>query len=179
METMRMRLPEEVRYPHNAGQEAERVFRYTMTGRLEHADHYRGPDCLDIQVKSSKSTICQGLDIRAHVASDTARRYAYVLADKSLAYIMSPREWVEFVDLFTYPSVESGKNGGKVKLRLKTENKAMRAWLEARTLKTWSIDYNGRAYEVEARTYEEAEQEACELGLYLGDCIIEECEVWG
>lgn len=145
METMRLAHIEG--YYKNRGQQAERAFRYTMTGRLEHADNLQGADCLGIQVKTSKASICRGLDIRAHVAQDSAEGYAYVLADLSTAYIMSPEEWIVFIDNFGHADRDSnGRNGGGIKIRLKTENKAMRTWLEARTLRAWSIDYNDEAW---------------------------------
>ena len=118
------------RYYKNQGQEAERVFRFTLTGKLEHADNYRGADCQGIQIKTSKASICKGLDIRTHVQNDSAIEYAYVLKDLTTAYIMNPDEYIEFIDLFARADHDSsGKNGGNVKLRLKTENTTMREWL--------------------------------------------------
>jgi hypothetical protein len=45
---------------------------------------------------------------------------------------MSRAEWLEFATEFGTLTTESVKNGGQVKIRLKSEGKAMRAWLVAR-----------------------------------------------
>jgi hypothetical protein len=44
-------------------------------------------------------------------------------------YIMNPAEYAEFVNRFSSVTYDSKKNGGGVKLRLKSESKAMMAWL--------------------------------------------------
>jgi hypothetical protein len=119
----------------NAGQHAEQVVRYTLTGEICKADNKPATlcgDCLDIQIKSARATVCQGLDIAAHIASDAAKRYGYVVADFSAMYIMSRAEWLEFATEFGTPTTESVKNGGRVKIRLKSEGRAMMAWLVER-----------------------------------------------
>lgn len=117
----------------NNGQHAEQVARFTLTGEIVKADNKpftAGGDVLDIQVKSARATVCKGLDIKAHVELDGANRYGYVVADFSKMYIMTPDEWIEFVEKFAKPATESTKNGGGSKLRLPHESKAMREWLE-------------------------------------------------
>lgn len=119
----------------NAGQQAECVVRYTLTGEVGKADNkafWTGGDVLDIQIKSARASVCRGTDIRAHVAMDGANRYGYVNKDFDTMYLMSPEEWVEMVDTFATITRESAKNGGAEKLRLKSESKAMVEWLEAR-----------------------------------------------
>jgi hypothetical protein len=119
----------------NAGQHAEQVARYTLTGQVCRADNRPATlcgDCLDIQIKSARATVCRGLDIAGYLAEDAAKRYGYVVADFSAMYIMSRIEWLEFATEFGTPTTESAKNGGQVKIRLKSEGKAMRAWLVAR-----------------------------------------------
>lgn len=116
----------------NAGQHAEQTFRFAMTGEICRADHvpaWVSGDVGDIQVKSSRATICHGTDISAHLAMDAARRYAYVNADFTTAYIMTKDEYKTFASLFCTVTRESTKNGGAVKLRFKAENRAMREWL--------------------------------------------------
>ena len=118
-----------------AGQHAEQVFRYTVTGEICKADNRPATacgDCLDIQIKSARATVCKGLDIAAHIAKDAAAGYAYVIADFSVEYIMTPAEWLEFATEFATVTTESIKNGGSVKTRLKSESKVMTAWLVAR-----------------------------------------------
>lgn len=119
----------------NKGQHAEQVMRYTLTGKIEKADnkpHTLGGDCLDIQIKTAKATVCKGFDLDKYLDMDGAKRYAYVLADFSKAVIMSRTEWTEFVNTFAYKAKESAKNGGGDKLRLLSESKRMIEWLTAR-----------------------------------------------
>jgi hypothetical protein len=119
----------------NNGQHAEQVARYTLTGEICKADNkpfYMGADCLDLQIKTSRATVCIGLDIKAHIARDMAGRYGYVTADFKSLYIMTPSEWLEFAETFKTITTETAYNGGRVKTRLKTEGKAMREWLRAK-----------------------------------------------
>ena len=132
MKTVKLNTNFDRRYSNN-GQHAEQVARFTLTGEIVKADNKpftAGADVLDIQIKSARATVCDGLDIRAHVELDAAKCYGYVLADFSKMYIMSPDEWIEFVERFATTTTESPKNGGKIKLRLSHESKAMRRWLE-------------------------------------------------
>lgn len=117
----------------NNGQHAEQIARFTLTGEIVKADNKpftTGGDVLDIQVKSARATVCKGLDIKAHIELDKANCYGYVLADFSKMYVMTPAEWIKFVEKFAKPTTESSKNGGGVKLKLPHESKAMREWFE-------------------------------------------------
>lgn len=123
------------RYYKNNGQEAERVARFTLTGELAKADnlaHNLGADCLDIQIKSARATVCKGTDLEAYLNLDASNRFGYVTADFKVMYIMSRAEYTEFVNLFGTITKESGKNGGAEKIRLKHESKDMIEWLKAR-----------------------------------------------
>ena len=114
----------------NNGQHAEQVLRYTLTGELVKADNREGADLWDIQIKSSRATVCKGTDTDNYIDNDTANRYAYVTADFTTAYIMNKNEYKNFVKLFGTVTTESKKNGGATKTRLKEENSKMVAWLE-------------------------------------------------
>lgn len=131
MELMKLNSEIERVYP-NSGQHAEQVVRYTVTGVICKADNKpftAGADCLDIQIKSARATICKGLDIEKHLELDSANRYGYVVKDFSVMYIMDKAEYLEFCNLFATITRESTRNGGAVKLRLKDETKAMLKWL--------------------------------------------------
>ena len=120
------------RYYKNNGQEAERIFRYTMTGEIAKADnlsHDLATDCLGYQVKSARATVCRGTDLEAYLATDKATEFAYVTEDFSKAYIMSKAEYIEFATKFGTVTTESAKNGGHRKIRLKAEGREMREWL--------------------------------------------------
>lgn len=122
-------------YKNNIGLHAEDVLSYTLTGQRHKADnisHTVSADVLDIQVKSARATIYNGVDIDFYLKESAASRYAYVTADFSTAYIMNPAEFKLFVLAFGTIERNSQKNGGAEKLRLKHESKALRAWLQAR-----------------------------------------------
>lgn len=132
MEIMNLNYEMERTYPNN-GQHAEQVVRYTLTGEICKADNkpfMAGGDCLDIQIKSARATICKGLDLEKHFELDGANRYGYVTKDFSKMYLMDKTEYLEFCKLFATVTTDSQKNGGAVKLRLKDETKAMLKWLE-------------------------------------------------
>ena len=117
----------------NNGQHAEQIFRFTMTGEIVKADNKpftAGGDCGIYQVKSARATVCKGTNIAEHITKDGAEMYAYVTADFEKAYIMNPTEWLEFATKFGTVTTESGKNGGAVKVRLKSESADMREYLE-------------------------------------------------
>lgn len=116
----------------NNGQHAEQVFRYTVTGEIAKADNKPATecgDCLDIQIKSARATVCKGTNLDAYLEMDAANRYAYVTNDFTMAYIMSKAEWKVFCNKFATVTKESAKNGGHEKLRLGHESKEMREWL--------------------------------------------------
>lgn len=119
----------------NRGQEAERRFRFTLTGEDLGADNVpanEGCDIADISIKSARASLCKGTDIIAHLATDKANRFAYVTADFHTAYIMSKVEYIAFVLAFASVARESAKNGGAEKLRLGHETQKMRKWFEER-----------------------------------------------
>lgn len=118
----------------NHGQDAEQSFRFAITGQLAKADnlpHNLGGDCLDMQIKSARATVCKGLDLKAYLDMDGAKRFVYV-TNSGTAYIMSREEYEEFCTEFATPTTESQKNGGQAKLRLKSESEALLEWLRAR-----------------------------------------------
>lgn len=124
------------RHYKNDGQHAEQCARYTLTGEIVKADNvpfYVKADCLSYQIKGHRATVCKGLDVAEHIAHDKAEAYIYVDRSFTWMYVMSPFEWLQFVSVFgTVTTDSTKKNGGAVKVRLKTEGNAMRAWLESR-----------------------------------------------
>ncbi len=126
--------PCERRYKNN-GQHAEMVFKYTTTGKIVKADNTpftASGDYADIQIKSARATVCKGTDLDKHLQADAAKRYAYVMDDFQIAYIMSKAEYKQFVNEFGTVTRESSKNGGAEKIRLKQENAKMTEWLADR-----------------------------------------------
>ena len=128
-------LPTIERMYKNNGQEAERIFRFAMSGELCKADNIRhdlGTDYGEYQVKSARATVCRGTDIAAYVATEKATKFAYISADFTTAYIMSREEYIAFVEEFGTITKESNKNGGAEKIRLKHETTAMLTYLAER-----------------------------------------------
>ena len=118
----------------NHGQNAEQSIRFALAGKVEKPDNVRydkGTDCLDFQIKSSRATVCKGLNIAEHIAHEKASRFIYATND-GIAYIMDGAEYLVFCELFATATRESKANGGAEKMRLKAENKAMIEWLTAR-----------------------------------------------
>lgn len=119
----------------NNGQHAEQTVRFNLTGKIEKADnrpYTLGGDCLDIQIKSARATVCKGTDLSAYLALDGAKSYGYVTADFQSMYIMDKAEYAEFAETFGTITRESKANGGSAKIRLKHESKELIEWLRAR-----------------------------------------------
>ncbi len=116
----------------NNGQHAEQVFRYTMCGMVCKADNREGADYQDIQIKSSRATVCKGIDLLQAIREDKAQRYAYVTSDFASAFLMTKKEWFDFTSHFSTVTTESKKNGGAKKTRLKEENSKMIQYLEGK-----------------------------------------------
>lgn len=118
----------------NHGQNAEQSIRKVLTGEVAKADnvaHDKGTDCLTYQIKSARATVCKGTDIRAYLETDMATEYIYGTND-GIAYVMSRTEYIEFVEIFATIGRESTRNGGATKMRLKSESRALLAYLEER-----------------------------------------------
>ena len=118
----------------NRGQQKQVDFIYTMTNQITKADNIpytASGDYMGIQIKSAKATICKGTDIKSHIKKDAATEYAYVTENR-IAYMMNPLEYIDFVNHFATVTTESAKNGGTVKMRFKSETRALLEYLEMR-----------------------------------------------
>lgn len=118
----------------NHGQDAEQSIRFTLTGELLKADNLRhdlGSDCLNYQIKSARATVCKGTDLKAYLDIDASSEYIYADNDGT-AWVMNREEYESFCTEFGSVQADSRKNGGDLKIRLKSESKAMKEWLKAR-----------------------------------------------
>lgn len=118
----------------NNGQHLEQLFRFTLTGKVSKADniaHDKGTDLFGYSIKSARATVCKGLDLVGYLATDKATEFVYITATET-AYIMNKSEYIEFCGLFGTITTESAKNGGREKIRLGHETKALLEWLEGR-----------------------------------------------
>lgn len=123
-----------VRQYKNNGQHSEQWFRYTLTGEYHKADnvaHDKGTDFEQYQIKSARATICKGLDLVAYIQTEKATEFAYV-TENGIAYIMTKTEYIEFCQIFGTVTKESHQNGGKEKIRLKSESVALLTYLAER-----------------------------------------------
>lgn len=118
----------------NHGQNAEQSVRFTLTGEIAKADNLRhdlGADCLNYQIKSARATVCKGTDLKAYLDLDAATAYIYADNDGT-AWVMDRAEYEAFCEEFGSIQADSRKNGGELKIRLKSESKAMQEWLRAK-----------------------------------------------
>lgn len=137
--------PIENRYPKNFGAYAESVATFDAVGEFRKHDSVpfdKGSDIpeLHASVKSARFTLVSANisngetlqekldDYFARVASTL---FIYVTKDLT-AYYMTATDFRAFLEAFTTLQRESAKNGGGLKVRAKSESKAMLRWLEAR-----------------------------------------------
>ena len=137
--------PIENLYPRNFGEYAESVATFDAVGEIRRHDSVpfdKGSDIPEIHasVKSARFTLVSANisngetldekldDYFARVASSL---FIYVTKDLT-AYYMTAIDFRAFLEVFTALERESEKNGGGMKVRAKSESKAMLRWLEAR-----------------------------------------------
>ena len=128
----------------NNGQHAEQILAYTLTGNIRKHDNLpfdQGSDIPEfhMSVKSSGASLMgarlctkdtkDGI-IDEFVTRSASECFAYVVADFSVAYIMSRTEFKEFATEFGYLTKESTKNGGGSKVALLKQSKRMIQWFE-------------------------------------------------
>lgn len=128
---------------HNAGINAEQSLRYFLHGYTTAHDSRRFDEASDIDnisVKSARFTLVQGgllngSDLKAIVDDYFSRvnstEFAYVARDFTV-YMMNAEEFREFLVKFCYVARDSHKNGGKLKVRARSESKRMVEWLNER-----------------------------------------------
>ena len=117
----------------NHGQQAELVFRFTLTGKIEKADKRKATettDCCGYSIKSARATIGRGATVEEALKHDSAERFAYVVKDFSVAYLMSREEYKAFCYDFSTLTTESPKNGKAYKRRFRYETAEMISVLE-------------------------------------------------
>lgn len=128
----------------NGGQHAEQLFAYNVTGEIRKHDkvpYYMDSDVPETHtsVKSEKFTLAGGNlmeaqtfegQIAEYMARTASTNVAYVTKSE-IAYIMDMTEFNIFLHMFTKLEAESAKNGGKMKIRARSESKAMLRWFEA------------------------------------------------
>lgn len=131
-------------YPHNIGAQAEITFINTFTNTIQKLDNKpfnKTNDFENISIKSARFTLASANinagntkeeKINDFFKQSKATEYAYVTKDFTIAYIMNKNEFYDFIIEFTTLQKESTKNGGGLKLRAKSESKAMKRWLEIR-----------------------------------------------
>lgn len=119
---------------YNVGQRAEYVARYTLTGMKMRADNKAHTECADvdnIQIKSTRATVCVGNDLDKYLDNDKATAWGYVDKECNALYIMNRAEYTEFVRVFGLHDRQSTKNGGRETIRLSKSNTQMVKWLES------------------------------------------------
>lgn len=128
---------------HNAGINAEQSLRYFLHGYTTAHDSRRFDEASDIDnisVKSAHFTLVQGgllngSELEPMVDDYFSRvhstEFAYVARDFTV-YMMNAKEFREFLMAFCTVERDSYKNGGKLKVRARSESKKMMNWLNER-----------------------------------------------
>lgn len=128
---------------HNAGINAEQSLRYFLHGYTTAHDSRRFDEASDIDnisVKSAHFTLVQGgllngSELEPMVDDYFSRvhstEFAYVARDFTV-YMMNAEEFREFLMTFCTVERDSYKNGGKLKVRARSESKRMVEWLNER-----------------------------------------------
>lgn len=128
---------------HNAGINAEQSLRYFLHGYTTTHDRRRFDEASDIDnisVKSAHFTLVQGgllngSELKSMVDDYFSRvhstEFAYVARDFTV-YMMNAKEFREFLMAFCTVERDSYKNGGKLKVRARSESKKMINWLNER-----------------------------------------------
>lgn len=128
---------------HNTGINAEQSLRYFLHGYTTAHDSRRFDEASDIDnisVKSAHFTLVQGgllngseLEpmIDDYFSRVHSTEFAYVARDFTV-YMMNAKEFREFLMAFCTVERDSYKNGGKLKVRARSESKKMINWLKER-----------------------------------------------
>lgn len=129
----------------NDGAHAEQMLTYTLTGEMRTHDSVpfdKGSDIpeFEMSVKSARATIVSGAlmhsddkdtQMAEYFSRVASKVFAYV-SKTEIAYLMDAVEFHAFLAKFVNMERESEKNGGKMKMRLRSESKAMIEWLNAK-----------------------------------------------
>lgn len=125
----------------NHGQHCEQMFAYTITGEIRKHDNKRFDKASDIpeidcSVKSEGFTLSQRLvgETKEEQIADFFNRsvskvYAYVTKNFQTAVIMNKAEFEYFLREFCSITTASQKCGGMKVLKMRSESKAVRAYL--------------------------------------------------
>lgn len=128
---------------HNAEINAEQSLRYFLHGYTTAHDSRRFDEASDIDnisVKSAHFTLVQGgllngSELEPMVDDYFSRvhstEFAYVARDFTM-YMMNAKKFREFLMAFCTVERDSYKNGGKLKVRARSESKRMVEWLNER-----------------------------------------------
>lgn len=129
----------------NFGKHAEQALAYTLTGEIRKADCVPYNVDSDIpeyhmSVKSRGFSLMSGNLCRAQDFEGIVNQYmgevaskcvAYV-AQNMVAYVMDMEEFREFLYLSCGLCRESTRNGGRIKVKMRSESKKVLAWLNER-----------------------------------------------
>ena len=123
----------------------EQCLDYHYNGRHGNHDNlkwYEGSDIPEqkISVKSEKFSLTSGGQLKGDNLTEMLNDYFARVASVIFAYVtndyqvyeMNATEFREFLENFTRLEKDSTKNGGKIKVRAKTESQEMLAWLYSR-----------------------------------------------
>lgn len=127
----------------NFGQHAEQTLAFTLTGEIRKHDHIAYTAGSDIpeyamSVKSAKfslmnGNLCESQDfdgiVEEFFCKTASKCFAYVTQEMK-CFVMDADEFRYFVCQFCGLSRESTKNGGRLKVQMRSESKKVLSWLE-------------------------------------------------
>lgn len=127
----------------NFGNHAEQTLAFTLTGEIRNHDHLAYTAGSDIpeyhmSVKSEKFTLMSGNLCESQEFDGIVEEFFTKTASKCFAYVtqemkcfvMNADEFRCFVCQFCGLSRESTKNGGRLKVQMRSESKKVLSWLE-------------------------------------------------
>lgn len=128
---------------HNAGINAEQSLRYFLHGYTTAHDNRRfdkASDIDNISVKAARFSLAQGGLLNGSTLETMVNDYFSRVHSTEFAYvdrcfivhIMNAKEFREFLMAFCTVERDSYKNGGKLKVRARSESKKMMNWLNER-----------------------------------------------
>ena len=129
----------------NEGMNKEQCLDFYYNGRHGKHDNLKWDEGSDlpeqhISVKSARFSLCAGGQLIGSDLLEMLNDYFARVASQTFAYVtkayevyeMNATEFRAFLIEFGYLEKESSRNGGKLKIKAKSESKAMLAWFSER-----------------------------------------------
>lgn len=134
-----------IRTQENEGINKEQSLNFFHNGKVDRHDNLKWNEGSDLpeqhmSVKSARFSLCAGGQLKGATISEMLNDYFARVASTTFAYVtcdyivyeMNAQEFRAFLERFGSLERESSRNGGKVKIKAKSESKAMLEWFKER-----------------------------------------------